>query len=348
MNLFTLATALVLGLPAAASAAADPGEVVAALLEKDYETAFRQTQVAAEEGDPGAQANLGVMYLKGMGTDKNEASALNWFRMAAGSGVARAQMNLGEMYAKGLGVPQSDVEAAKWYRQAANLGFPEAQFRLGLLYLQGKGVTKDRVQAQVWFRLAADQGNPEAVKLRDKMEELLSADEQKEAARLAHKWQKSPSPTGNGSQQHVVVTPEPARQDASGATPVTAEAAQAIAEPAPPAPETAPAPPSKPAGATAPTAERAATALAPAVWKVQLGAVSSREAAERTWGTLQERHADLFAPLTLGVERADLGRGKGTLYRIQGGPLPDKTSARALCRELAKRRIDCLVVRPRS
>jgi len=50
--------------------------------------------------------------------------------------------------------------------------------------------------------------------------------------------------------------------------------------------------------------------------------------------------------LTLSVTKADLGPKKGVFYRLRVGPVADEAAARALCANLAKREMGCLVVRP--
>lgn len=57
--------------------------------------------------------------------------ALSACRKAAEQGDAGAQVNLGEVYDKGLGVAQDYVEAVKWYRKAVKQGDAEAQANLG-------------------------------------------------------------------------------------------------------------------------------------------------------------------------------------------------------------------------
>ena len=67
----------------------------------------------ADQGDAGAQYNLGVMYDKAHGVPQNYAEALKWYRLAADQGDATAQYNLGFMYDEGQGVPQNYAEAAE-------------------------------------------------------------------------------------------------------------------------------------------------------------------------------------------------------------------------------------------
>jgi len=41
--------------------------------------------------------NLGILYMKGMGTPKDDAQAMNWYQKAAGAGNADSMNNLGDM-----------------------------------------------------------------------------------------------------------------------------------------------------------------------------------------------------------------------------------------------------------
>jgi TPR repeat protein len=77
----------------------------------DYETALHEFRLLAEQGDAGAQYNLGVMYDNGRGVIQDYAEAMDWYRLAAEQGDALAQNNLGVMYANGDGVIQDAVIA---------------------------------------------------------------------------------------------------------------------------------------------------------------------------------------------------------------------------------------------
>ncbi len=73
--------------------------------------AFETEKAKAEQGDAGAQCNLGVIYAKGNGVPQNYAEAVKWYRRAAEQDDPAAQSNLGAMYDHGDGVPQDYVEA---------------------------------------------------------------------------------------------------------------------------------------------------------------------------------------------------------------------------------------------
>jgi len=72
---------------------------------------YRWFRAAAEQGDPYAQFNLGLLYKKGDGVARDDALAATWLRLAAKQGLAFAQNHLGAMYYNGRGVEQDDHEA---------------------------------------------------------------------------------------------------------------------------------------------------------------------------------------------------------------------------------------------
>ena len=57
---------------------------------------------------------------------QNYAEALKWYRLAADQGDAGAQNNLGVMYANGQGVPQDYVRAHMWFNLSAAQGNQDA------------------------------------------------------------------------------------------------------------------------------------------------------------------------------------------------------------------------------
>jgi TPR repeat protein len=154
----------------------------------DYAMALRLLQPLAEQGDPVAQFNVGVMYDNGESVPQNDAEAITWFRKSAQQGVSVAQFNLGVMYDNGEGVPQDYPEAAKWYRKAADQGVSAAQFNLGIMYHYGEGVAQDNVLAHMWLSFAAATGNTYALKKRDAIAKLMTPHQLAEAQRMAREW----------------------------------------------------------------------------------------------------------------------------------------------------------------
>jgi hypothetical protein len=80
-------------------------------------------------------------------------------KQKADQGDAGAQLNLGLCYDNGRGVERDPVKAAEWYRKAADQGNADAQVNLGVCCAKGDGVERDLAKAAAWFRKAADQGD---------------------------------------------------------------------------------------------------------------------------------------------------------------------------------------------
>ncbi|MAW33874.1 MAG: hypothetical protein CMK56_05645 [Proteobacteria bacterium] len=89
-----------------ANACAGWQEGLDALHSGDYEAAFEEFEVLAEQGDAAAQNNLGILYSQGDGVPQNYKEAFRWFSLAAEQGILAAQYRLGLMHSKGEGVPQ--------------------------------------------------------------------------------------------------------------------------------------------------------------------------------------------------------------------------------------------------
>jgi len=130
---------------------------------REFTVAFQQWGVAARDGYPTAQLNLGMLYEFGQGVTQDTALAAHWYARAARQGLSAAQANLGALYANGEGVPLDAAASVHWYRAAADQGLAFAQYQLGMLYAQGKGVRADLASARIWLRKSAAQGEPAAV-----------------------------------------------------------------------------------------------------------------------------------------------------------------------------------------
>lgn len=90
-------------------------------------------------------------------------SAMQALQPAARSGNAEAEELIGVMYAMGLGVERDDVRAFEWYLRASLKGHPGAQSGIGWYYEVGRGVeAPDLVRAYAWYVLSAIGGDPDA------------------------------------------------------------------------------------------------------------------------------------------------------------------------------------------
>jgi len=119
----------------------------------DYATAAKEWRPLAEDGDPGSQFNLGLLFLDGHG------------------------------------VPQSSIEAVNWFRRAAEQDYVPAQHNLGAMYGSGQGVKRDYIQAYKWLNICAAKGNAGCVTQRDLLAKKLKPGQIVEAQRLATQFQ---------------------------------------------------------------------------------------------------------------------------------------------------------------
>ena len=94
-------------------------------------------------GRPGrAMLPGGLLFERRRGAQEY-GEAAKWLREAAEQNDPAAQFNLGMLYETGQGVSQNYAEAVKWYREAAERGYPAAQFNLGVFYENGQVVPQN-------------------------------------------------------------------------------------------------------------------------------------------------------------------------------------------------------------
>jgi S1-C subfamily serine protease len=150
---------------------------------------------SASQGNPVAQNNLGILYLRAQGTPQNFDQAAKWIQMSANQGYAAAEMNLGFMFADGNGVPRNPINALYWLRKAGEQGDAAGERSLGDLYSKGNIVTWDFIEAYKWYVLAAAQGDPEAVRQRDELAQKMSPQGISEAQQRAAAFVPNKPPT---------------------------------------------------------------------------------------------------------------------------------------------------------
>jgi localization factor PodJL len=189
-------------------------------------------RLAAANGDPSAEFEVGARLAEGKGTAQNFKEAAKWYQLSADRGFAQAKYRLGTFYERGLGLKpdralaatwyqraaeqgnvkamhnlavlsadQSDqspdyATAAHWFEEAAKRGLADSQFNLAVLYENGLGVTRDMKQAFVWLSLAARDGDKEAVRRRDILRGKLTAEETAAAEQMIRDWKLMPSDRG--------------------------------------------------------------------------------------------------------------------------------------------------------
>lgn len=80
-----------------------------------------------------------LMYSVGQGIEVNETRAIFWLKSAAQKGLPKAQKTLGLVYLRGLGVNKDMAEAQRWFGYAAEQGDNEAQTYLDQLNRTDQG-----------------------------------------------------------------------------------------------------------------------------------------------------------------------------------------------------------------
>ncbi|MBN2869981.1 MAG: sel1 repeat family protein [Campylobacterales bacterium] len=123
---FAVTAALVIGLSADAVGTA-----------KKLQESFWQVYTSALRGDRVAEYQVGVMYERGIGVERDQAKAAEWYEKSAWQGYVNAQYNLALMYASGRGVDQNEERAMIWLAKAARQGDKEAR-QLLLEIIDGK------------------------------------------------------------------------------------------------------------------------------------------------------------------------------------------------------------------
>ncbi|CAB4430233.1 unnamed protein product [Rhizophagus irregularis] len=142
----------------------------------------------AKNGNLNAQYNLAVRYMDGIGIQKNEEKAFEWFLKTEQSGhlitqdkkekeefykhlklaIAGDSMALfyvGYCYQYGKGISKNEIKAFEWYTKSANAGYADGQSisgsangqcKLGYCYDHGIGTEKNEIKAFEWYFKSAE------------------------------------------------------------------------------------------------------------------------------------------------------------------------------------------------
>lgn len=137
-------------------------EGLRAYLEKDFETAIGYWSNTDVSNDPRALFAMGVMHMRGIGTEQDQETGAQYYRKAADFQFASAQFNLGLAYYSGRGVAKDLEQSRHWWQLAAEQGHAIAQYNLGAILWSGSDAIKDQALAMHWFRKAKENGNRDA------------------------------------------------------------------------------------------------------------------------------------------------------------------------------------------
>lgn len=104
---------------------------------------------------------------------------------AARSGNAEAEELIGVMYALGLGVERDEIRAFDWYLRSAMKGHPGAQSGVGWYYEVGLGMpAPDLIRAYMWYALSAIGGDPDAAISQEEVIKKMTREEISKAHEL--------------------------------------------------------------------------------------------------------------------------------------------------------------------
>lgn len=108
---------------------------------------------------------------------------------AARSGNADAEELVGIMYAMGLGVERDDIRAFDWYLRSAMKGHPGAQSGVGWYYEIGRGMpAPDLVRAYMWYVLSAIGGDPDAAMSQEEVVKKMTPEQIAKAHELVEDY----------------------------------------------------------------------------------------------------------------------------------------------------------------
>ena len=361
-------TAAVL-LLASVPALADVRQGVEAWSRGDYAAAVAQWQGPAAAGDADAMFNLGQAYRLGRGVAQDAARAEELYRRAAELGHLQAA----DTYGLILFQDGRQQQALPYVQDAARRGDPRSQYLLGIAHFNGDLMARDWVRAYALLTLANAAGLPQAasaigemdahIAMADRQRATVLADQLRAEAQAARDAELAAAdlgtPAAPGAPANAAASPRVPRPiPTTAVSPSIAAASSAIAEarsatgttspaaagagyaPAPVvASQVAAAAPRAPAPALAAgaTARPGTPTAASGPWRVQLGAFSVRENAQRLWARVSGR------PELAGHPQLMLPTGRVT--RLQAGGFASQAAAQAACNSLARSGFDCLVTR---
>jgi len=128
-------------------------------MERDLNQAAGLFKRACDAGGFGGCQDLGLMYSRGEGVAKDLNRAAGLFKRACDAFLAPGCTDLGLMYYKGEGEAKDLNHAADLFKRACDAGGSGGCLNLGTMYRRGEGVSMDRNRAADLFKKACDLGN---------------------------------------------------------------------------------------------------------------------------------------------------------------------------------------------
>jgi TPR repeat protein len=309
----------------------------------DAKLAVQLWRAAAAQNYPWGQYNLALAYFRGQGVEADREQAAAWFRRAADGHLPDAQFIMGQLRREGLVLAKNEGQALSWYRRAAEQGHIEAMKQAQ--GLEAAGIAQAEIEPPELLpetppaELATARAGAQTVPLLDGFQSAGESAEETTAARDDGAEESDSEPVEPPAE---TVAPAQAETVAPAEAETEAEtAAGVLPPPPPPMPEavqqaTLPAPEAQPEPEPQPQPEpdaESGTAPEGGGYRVWLASAASQDEARTLWRSAVARHPEALASTEAVFAKVELGGGKA-LFRILAGPLPDETSASALCQRL--------------
>ena len=125
--------------------------------------------VKAKRGEAKELFELGLLQIRGQGTDIDVEAGLENVLLAAEKELLDAMLFLGDWYLSEFSQPHQPLEAFLWRFRAAKQGDINGFMKTAFCYQAGIGVSKDSSRALYWLERAAERGEGEAQLLVAKM-----------------------------------------------------------------------------------------------------------------------------------------------------------------------------------
>ncbi|RUS80976.1 hypothetical protein EGW08_011251 [Elysia chlorotica] len=127
-------------------------------IKQNNQTAFEFFKKSSEKNNHIGQAGLGMMYLNGLGVDKDVTKAFRYFSLASDQGSVDGQLQLGIMYFSGNGIRTDYKLAVKYFTMASQKGHVLAYYNLAQMHATGTGVLRNCHTAVELFKNVAERG----------------------------------------------------------------------------------------------------------------------------------------------------------------------------------------------
>lgn len=134
------------------------------MMERDDKRGADWFRRGMDQGEPGCMSKLANLYMQGRGVEKDPKKAVELLKKSAELGYEDSDFFLGDAALLGLGMEKNDNLAFQYYRSAVrklpDTGGPWRQ--LGFCYDAGRGTEKDHNRALVCYKKAIGLGDARA------------------------------------------------------------------------------------------------------------------------------------------------------------------------------------------